>query len=234
MSQESTITAQGPETPVQQPTPAPQPTNEPTPQQVNRQQVYEKYYSTQPPQVEQPANEPAAQPAPEPAPVAPAPSPADERLAALQQQIEQMNLAIQQALPKPPPPPAPQPADKDWIKALAEGRLQDADTAMRALIKEATEAQISTVKPQTVEEAVGLYRIEQELTNFANDIRSKNPELAPFERYISSAMSAKLENLSNSGEIKDPISYAAAYKRVLAEEVDEARKLLQSMRAAGK
>lgn len=214
---------------------APPPTEPPTPQMAARQELYKKYYGegeAQPPAGEPPTGEPPAAPPP----AAPDPN------QLLMEQIQAMNAQIaalkEQLQPTPPPPPTPPPtppdpnmkAYKDWIDALIQG---DAEGAQR-LIREQTEAIVKERERSVVDGAVQMVRAEDEIRRFTEEVRAKNADLMPMERQISLAVDARMAEHQTSGTIKDLQSYTETFKQVLTEEVEEARKILQQWRAAGK
>jgi hypothetical protein len=82
--------------------------------------------------------------------------------------------------------------------------------------------------------AVEMVRVENEVTNFIADLRGKNPDLLPLEELITTKAAQKLEIAQNSGKITSVKEYVDAYKLAVNSATDDARKIVQSIRAAGK
>jgi len=165
------------------------------------------------------------------------------------QKLQQKLDALEARLNTPPPttqtpqtPPVNSvvvTAENDWIEALKTG---DFDKARQLVREDAIKAIKSELKissgeeliSNTVAQANTLQRVEQDVMQFSNDIRAKNPDLAPFEPYISSVVKTRVDSEIAAKNISDPVLYGEVFKRVLNEEVNKARQITSQLRAAGK
>jgi len=79
-----------------------------------------------------------------------------------------------------------------------------------------------------------MVRVENEVTNFINDLRGKNPDLLPLEELITAKASQKLQAAQDSGRVRSVTDYVNEYKIAVNDAAAEARKIVQSIRGAGK
>lgn len=205
----------GDATPQETPPPA---AAEPTPQAAVRAAVYEKIYGGKP--AEAPA---LAQPESTP-PVAAAPAQPDYK--AQFEQLQNELVAMRQAMTPAPPPAPPAP---DWFDLLKEGKRTEAEAAFaNKLIADAGKG----IVQQSVQEALEMVRVRGEVEHINNDLRVKNPDLVPLEKFI--AMDAEVRFRQAQNTIKSPDDYVRVYHESVTSAADEARKLVQQLRAAGK
>lgn len=218
----------------------------PVPSQAAREALYQKYYSSVPSQPEPataPAGggEPPAQGGPEPSePAVPAPAEdLDQRFASFEQRILG---AVQQALvgtaqqqpaaPAPNEPAAAQPASAgsapgDWLELMRQGKLAEGERALAVRISQEIQDSIAS---QTLEAV----RVEGELTKFVNDLRTSNQDILDLEDWIGLRARGALDTAIAANKIQSSADYIREYKAAVSTAVDDARKLAQKFRAAGK
>lgn len=204
------------------------------PQQVNREALYAQYYGGEQqspvvPAVEPPAQgEPPVQPPPAVvAPPTPPPTPDyASTIAALTAQVEAMQARL-----NPPPPPPSAPTERDWVDLLQAGDKKGFEDALAAKIK-------SNVAPEvlnkSVTEALELFRVEQDINSFVNDLRVKSPEVLPMEEWIGLEVQAVTAAARSNGKIQSTSDYVKIYKDAVNASVGRAKNLIQQYRAAGK
>ena len=220
------------------------------PEATPRQQLYNQYYAAQQPPASETPGEPLAQgepvepetpvvadAAPEALP-APEANPLEQKVQLLEQQLGQAVQILQaiaqrsqQAQPQTPAataPPASTPGD--WVELLRQGEVEKAEQVlMNKLSKQAVEQ----AKQASTQESLELFRVEQEVQSFVNDLRGKNPDLVQAEEFVGYKAQAYLEQAMNSGQIRTMPQYVEAYKHAVNTAVADARKFVQEVRATG-
>lgn len=239
-------------------TPVPAPTAEPsqpaevsqeklgTPQDQNRREVYAKLYGGQQPAPSAPTEqtpEPVAQTEqtqqePEPQDVTPPPDAGETRLAKMEEAITQISTFLSQltqpSAPQQPSQPPAAPAVKQpgaWLEALRQGDVAKFEELLADTIAEKF---VPRTKSEATTEALDMFRIETELTSYVDDLRRKNPDLMPLEDTIAAKAKVRLEAVQAAGKVRSADEYIKAYKNAVTESVGEARKIIQTIRAAGK
>jgi hypothetical protein len=226
--------------------------------QAAREQIYARYYgsvqpvtppSAEPPAQGEPPTDPALQaatpppaatetaPAVEPTqpaePAQPPAAPSADLAATIAQVVEsKLTEALARFSPAAPPPAAPpEPAapvaPEDWLSLLQQGKR---DEAMQALTAQVAGA----AKQQSIQEALELFRVETDITSFVNDLRGKNPDLVPLEDLISVRAAQRLEATKAKGLIRSTADYVREYKAAVNAAAEDAKQLVQQIRAAGK
>jgi hypothetical protein len=76
--------------------------------------------------------------------------------------------------------------------------------------------------------------MERELDSFANKVRAENADILPMEPYIAAAANNRIQAAQAAGTIKSPADYVTVYKQAITAEIENARKLAQTLRGAGK
>ena len=215
----------------------------PAPNQATREALYQKYYSAsgQPPQPVEPVQapvggEPPAQGGPEPAPAgepAPGSGPAapdiDQRFADFEQRIAAM---LQQMMGGPaqapaPTTPTPQAQPADWLELLRQGKVAEGEQALAGKISAVLEDQLANRTLEAV-------RVETELTKFVTDLRTANQDILDLEDWIGARSRSALDAVIAANKIQSSADYIREYKAAVNAAVDEARKIAQKFRAAGK
>lgn len=158
--------------------------------------------------------------------------PTPDRLSSVEATLAKVTEAlagITQALqPKPIDPIAPVVSEDNEFWALARaGKL---DEAKKSLMKEIADQLTGPI----TQEAQDRFTIETEANRFINDLRGKNPDLMPLEELITARAAQKIEEASKAGKIKTSKDYLEIYKSSVTSAADDARKIVQSIRAAGK
>lgn len=224
--------AQTPETSTPEPVVAAVATPEapPTPSPLTtRQEVIQKYNSL----YAQPTPEPPVVTQPAPQVIEPAADPGEDRLAALER--ENTELRARLATPAPAPPPAADPAaakeTPPWVKALVEGRW---DEFINGLGEQLSPRLAKDWVPQAVKHSSEAIHAETEISTFVEKVRRENPDILSMENYIASAVDRQLQDELNAGKIAGPSAFSERYKAVLNKEVENAKKIVASLRGAGK
>lgn len=253
-SQQPTTTPAPSATPVVAPEPAPAPqTAEPTPaptgtpQQQSREAIYARFYGT-----DQPPAQPAPEPVPEPTTTEPAstqpPASSVAPAAGLPpEQIKQLvSDVIKTLMPTnapapattpaaPAAPAAPPPDPSGWVKKLTGGDWEGATKDLEQQILQSVQAQLAPqIQQQTLQEAIENFKAETELNTFVNDIRQKNSDIVALEPLLAPKIQLAMQAwLQSQGGPVAPLAYVEEYKKVATQEINDARNLIQQLRAAG-
>jgi hypothetical protein len=201
-----------------------------------REAIYAQYYNNGEPAP--PAESTPTQPdgAALTAPAAPPPAPGpDADLANLVTSLKTELAQLREQMAKPPAqpeaPPAPEPELPSWLALLKEGKVDEAEAAL-------AERVARTLVPQAIEQSVAQSRerarAEAEMESFVGTLRTENPDLIPMEKMIAYEAQEALTAAQAAGKIKSTGDLVAAYKTAVSESVDRARKLVQTIRGAGK
>lgn len=184
-------------------------------------QRYETMYGQQQPAAAAP--EPTA---PAAAPVAATPA-APDLSAVVQALVAEIN-DMKGRMAQPAAPVATTPAeDQDWLKFLAEGNREKGEALLARKVQSLVGDQ---VQQQAVEKTLALI----EAQNFANQIRTDNPDLMPMEQYITAASAQRIEAAQRAGKIKTPADYVTVYKDAIKTEVAALRNIILTYRGEGR
>lgn len=156
---------------------------------------------------------------------APAQTSATDVTSALQPLLDKI-AALEERLSPPVQSTSTSDTDVDWLAMLAKG---DKDKGEQALADKIDKL----VGGRRVNEAMQLFRMNQEIDSYTNSIRAQNPELASMESYITNSVQAKLNAAQTSGKVKSPADYVTVYKDILTKEVSDARNLILTFRGEG-
>jgi len=145
--------------------------------------------------------------------------------AVLQAVMAELTAIKSQLAPK--TQPAVEQTQEDWLKLLAEGKKSEGEKALAALLG-------PQIQQQAVQQAIQQITMERELDAFANKVRAENADILPMETYIAQAANNRIQAAQAAGSIKSPADYVTVYKQAITAEIENARKLAQTLRGAGK
>lgn len=171
-----------------------------------------------------PAGTPVEPVAVEPVVVAEPATSVVDPLAALTAEIAALKA---QLTPKPVEPVATPVTEEDWLKLLADGKKSEGELALARVLG-------PQIQQQAVQQALQLMQAEREVTDFSTKVKAANPDILPMEAYVAQAAQARIEAAKASGLIKSPADYVTVYKQAVTAEIENARKLVQTLRGAGK
>lgn len=121
--------------------------------------------------------------------------------------------------------------DADWLAKLAAGDKSEGERLLaqrvKALIGE-------NLQSNAVQQAVALVTAQNQVNEFILDVRSKNADVMPMEQYITVAAAQRIQAAQETGKIKSPADYVTVYKEAVNAEIENARKLILSLRGEGR
>ena len=163
----------------------------------------------------------AAEPVPADAPAVP------DTNAVLQSLVAELSALKAQLAPKPEPVAAATTPQEDWLALLANGKKTEGEKALAAILG-------PQIQEAAVQQALQQIIMERELDSFANKVRAENADILPMEPYIAAAANNRIQAAQAAGTIKSPADYVTVYKQAITAEIENARKLAQTLRGAGK
>lgn len=155
-------------------------------------------------------------------PVAPVGTPAIDTNAVLQAVVAELAALKTQLTPK-PEPVAPV-TQEDWLKLLADGKKSEGEKALAALLG-------PQIQQAAVAQALQQITVEREIDSFANKVRADNADIIQMEPYIAQAAHGRIQAALRQDPTAD---YVTVYKQAVSAEIENARKLVQQFRGAGK
>lgn len=172
-----------------------------------------------------------AQPEPEPAQSEPAaviePVPAEPGQVPDTNQVLQSvvaELAALKAQLTPPPKVEAPKTQEDWLKLLADGKKSEGEKALAALLG-------PEIEKAAVAKALQQITVEREIDTFASKVRSDNADIIQMEPYVAQAAFNRIQQVMQNNPTAD---YVTVYKQAVTAEIENARKLVQTFRGAGK
>lgn len=170
----------------------------------------------------------AVEPVAEPAAVEPVAPVLDANTLALQAVVAELAALKAQMAPKPEPvKPAEQIAQADWLALLAEGKKAEGEKALLQLLG-------PDIQRQAVQEALQQIDMQRDINDFVTKVRADNADILPMENYVAAAANARIQQAEAQGLIKTPADRVTVYKQAVTAEIENARKLVQTFRGAGK
>jgi len=146
----------------------------------------------------------------------------------LLQMMEEIKALKQVAQTTPVAQPTVTPAEpEDWLKLLSEGKKSEGELALARVLG-------PQLKNEAVQEALALMQAERQVSDYTAEVRQKNTDVLSMEPYIAMAANARIEQARQQGLIKSPADYVTVYKQAVNAEIENARKLAQTLRGAGK
>jgi hypothetical protein len=143
----------------------------------------------------------------------------------LQQEVAQLRQSSQKLTPE---------DRKGFIDLLKEGKVQEAEDYLTNKASQASQAQLEQRIQSLQEEMSSRANFERRVSTFVEDLKRGNPDLLPFEELITTKASAKLDSALKSGRIRTQDQLFEAYQLAVQGEVEAAKRLIQTIRGAGK
>lgn len=172
--------------------------------------------------------EPAAESAVEPAavsePVQPVGDPVPDTNSVLQAIVAELAALKGQLTPPKPTDPVAPVTQEDWLKLLADGKKSEGEKALAALLG-------PQIQAAAVQQALQQITIEREIDTFANKVRADNADIIQMEPYVAQAAHGRIQAILRANPTAD---YVTVYKQAVSAEIENARKLVQQFRGAGK
>ncbi len=145
---------------------------------------------------------------------------------------------IQSALAKlntPQVPATPPPSSGvDWVENIRKGDYAAAQAALAAHVQAALLPELKRVKQEAYTEALQASDVNSEMKSYLASVRSANPDIASFERYLQGPVQERIQLAQAAGRITTPTAFLREYRAAVDDEVVKFRNLSLQLRAAGK
>lgn len=140
-------------------------------------------------------------------------------------------LAEMRARTTPVPITPPVVSKSVWVDKIREGDFEGAENSLRDSIKASL---ISSITEEAYQKASAATTIQIEMDRHLNKVRTENPDIARFERYLQAPVNTRIEAARTAGKIRTSEDFVREYKLAVDTEVQELRNLGLQYRADGK
>lgn len=154
-------------------------------------------------------------------------------LQALQNEIASLKAQIPQSVAA-PNRSTPAETQIDWINKIREGDFTGATASLKQSIQAELLPQIESARQQAYQDATAAGQVQLEMREYMNSVRSTNPDLLPFERYLTGPVNEGMQLAQNAGRIRSTTDFIREYKTVVDGEVTKLRNQVLQVRGAGK
>jgi len=139
--------------------------------------------------------------------------------------------------PAPQTPPAT-PGTFEWVEKIRSADYAGAQAALATVIQESLRPELERVKQEATQkaytDALATSQVVSQVEQYLQTVRSSNPDIIPFERYLQGPVQERLELAKQAGRIPNPAAFLREYRAAVDAEVTNFRNLGLQLRAAGK
>lgn len=121
-----------------------------------------------------------------------------------------------------------------WVERIRQGDFEGAQRVIAEEVQRSIKPQLEQVRQEAYQQAINATTVNLEMDRYLNKVRSDNPELAHFERYLNAPVAQRVELAKSQGRVKNGDDLVREYKAAVDAEVAELRNLGLQFRAAGK
>lgn len=121
-----------------------------------------------------------------------------------------------------PKPIVPE-SEQDWLDLLSKGKKSEGEEALAKRLA-------PVIESATLAKAMQMFQMEREIAEFTQKIRVEAADVMPMEQFITAAVQARLSQMPKAS---NPADYVKSYKDAVNAEIENARKLFQSVRGDG-
>ncbi len=191
---------------------------------------------TEPVQQQQPVEPTPAEPTryaeyyqPEPEPlITPTPPDLTDTIRSLKEEITALRTQVAQ------PPTMSTQEKQNFLSLLKDGKVEEAEEYLTSRAVERSNRAIEERVAKLQEEITQRTRFETQINDFVSTVKSQNPDLLPFEELITTKASARLDLELKSGRIQNQSQLFKAYQKAVLDEVENTKRLIQTIRGDGK
>lgn len=157
----------------------------------------------------------------------------NQTLQALQAEIASLKATISN--PRTPTSETTAAASKlEWVKKIQEGDFDGAQQSMAQYVQQSIQPQLEAAKKEAYQSALSASQVNVEVDRYLNQVRSSNPDILPFERYLQGPVQERIALAQQAGRVNNPSDFLREYKAAVDSEVTNLRTLGLQFRAAGK
>lgn len=156
---------------------------------------------------------------------------------ALTQELRQLRNELASLRTSTVKPVEPTPSETaEWVEEIKKGNYA---AAQQVIVKET----LKTIKPQfdqelqqvrdrAYQQALEATQVQLEIEKHLQSVRTGNPDLVQFEKYMQAPIAARVELAQKAGKINNPQDFIREYKQAVDAEVGELRKIGLQIRGA--
>lgn len=152
---------------------------------------------------------------------------------ALQNEIAALKAQIPQGTPAPTRSASAE-TQIEWIEKIRNGDFAGATTSLKQSIQAELQPTIELAKQQAYQEAIAASQVHMEMDRYLNQVRSSNPDILPFEKYLTGPVNERMQIAQQAGRVRSTTDFIREYKAAVDGEVNNLRNLSQQLRGAGK
>lgn len=158
-----------------------------------------------------------------------------ESVQGLTEEVQQLKQQITEVKQNPPPAPTQDLTAREkttFVELLRNGDFEAAEELLATKAAKRMESKLTEQMEALQSKMSERQKIDKQIESFVSDLRRENPEIVPLEELITVKAQAKIQ--AAEGRIKSSEDFIREYKKAVQESVEDAKKLIQSYRGAGK
>lgn len=125
-----------------------------------------------------------------------------------------------------------------WVEEIKKGNFEGAQRVITQetlkSIRPVFEQELKDVREKAYQQALEATQVQLDIDKHIQTLRSQNPDLVQFERYLQGPVSERVNLAQRAGKIHNPQDFVREYKAAIDAEVGELRNMGLQLRAAGK
>lgn len=126
------------------------------------------------------------------------------------------------------------PSKLEWVEKIRSGDFEGAQASLAQSVQASLAPRLEEVRQQAYNDALSASQVTNEVNLYLQQIRSANPDIIQFERYLNGPVTERIQLAQQAGRIKAPTDFLREYKAAVDDEVKNLRNLGLQFRAAGK
>lgn len=154
-----------------------------------------------------------------------------EVLSTLQSMQSELTALKQGQTPQPYPTTS---SKQEWVDKIRSGDFDGALDSITRHTEAAMEPKLEQVRQKAYQDALSAAQVNVEVDRYLQTIRSANPDIIPFERYLQGPVTERIQTAQAARRINTPADFLREYRAAVDAEVVNLRNLGLQFRAAGK
>jgi hypothetical protein len=151
----------------------------------------------------------------------------------LQQEIAQLRSELPRGVQTPPQTASTQ-SKLEWVEKIRQGDFEGAQQSMKTSIAAELQPMIEEARQRAYNDAISASQVNLEMDRYLNKVRSENPDILPFEKYLHGPVNERMQLAQSAGRVRSTSDFLREYKLAVTDEVGNLRNLGLQFRAAGK
>jgi hypothetical protein len=138
-------------------------------------------------------------------------------------------IAALKATPKEPEVKEDPVSDIAWVEEIKKGNYAGAQKVIVSEtlkhIKPQFDEELRQTRDRAYQQALEATQVQLEIDKHVREVRTANPDLAQFEKYLQGPVAQRVEIAKQAGKIQTPQDFVREYNQAIDAEVGEVRKL---------